>query len=143
MNARAGRFNETRRFGLPIRFQIRRNLIGFSKKWLKERIDESPLDISVKLYSVELDSLNDSEGIANAVKVCLNEVYLEEEPKTITAYISPGTPLMAFNWGMAALTNPEMKVNIISPSDPTKGVERIPLAHDLYFSRKTQQTRVG
>ena len=63
-------------------------------------------------------------------------MYLEEEPKTITAYISPGTPLMAFNWGMAALTNPEMKVNIISSSDPTKGVERIPLAHDLYFSRE-------
>jgi hypothetical protein len=111
------------------------------KKWLKEKISQHELEVAVKFYSVELAKLNDSAGISNAVRKCLDKVYLEEGEKRITVYVSPGTPIMAFNWAMAALTNPEMNIRIISSSDLSHGIEEIPLPHDLYFSkaRKLEQ----
>jgi hypothetical protein len=111
------------------------------KRWLKEQINELELKINVKFYSVELEMLNDSKGISNAVRRCLDKVYLEDGEKSITAYISPGTPLMAFNWAWAALTNPEMDITIISSSDLTQGVEGIPLPYDIYHSKTKKRSQ--
>lgn len=131
---RGERLEKEQRFNVTDAFSNTEKSHRIFKKWLKEQINELELKTKVKFYYVELEGLNDSKGISNAVRRCLDKVYLEEGEKNITAYISPGTPLMAFNWAMAALTNPEMDISIISSSDLAHGVERVPLPHDLYFS---------
>ena len=67
----------------------------------------------------------------NAVKVCLNEVYLEEEPRA-AAYSGPGTPLMAF--GEAALTDPDESEHYLPRRIRPRAWSNSTLS--LYFSRE-------
>jgi hypothetical protein len=46
----------------------------------------------------------------------LDGVERESGEKFVTLYLSPGTPVMAFVWALAALNYPELKKRLIASS---------------------------
>ena len=63
----------------------------------------------IRLNSEKLYQLNDTEGIYASAIRALDGVEQESGEKLVTLYLSPGTPVMAFVWALAALSYPELK----------------------------------
>lgn len=101
------------------------------EEWLKGRLAEAGLSIRVRMWPVELIALNDARGIQDAVNRALEATAAEPVEKTITFYISPGTPVMAFTWAFVALTNPELDIRILASSQHSKPPEFVDLPYEL------------
>jgi hypothetical protein len=54
--------------------------------------------------------------------------------KSLTTYVSPGTPVMAYTWALIARSNPHLRIDVISNSDPRSKPERIDLPRALLTS---------
>ena len=70
----------------------------------------------IRLVSEKLRRLNDTEGIYAGAMRALDRVERESGEKFVTLYLSPGTPVMAFVWALAALSYPELKKRLIASS---------------------------
>lgn len=101
------------------------------KTWVRSKMQELGLTVSVHLCTKELTSLNDSKGIYDAVIQAVDIALSEVGEKQISFYLSPGTPVMAFTWAFVALTNPELDIQILSSSDPRQPPTLIGLPYDL------------
>lgn len=95
--------------------------------WLKAKAATLNCDATIRLKSEKLSHLNDTEGIyAGAMRV-LDRVDRESGEKFVTLYLSPGTPVMAFVWALAALNYPELKKRLLASSVIGKAPEAIAL----------------
>jgi len=101
------------------------------KKWLSSQLQQNNKSTEVKLYSVVLDKLNDTEKIYTAVIDCLDMISADESEKEVTLYLSPGTPVMAFSWAFAALQNPALRVRIIAASSMVHPPETVSIPYRL------------
>jgi hypothetical protein len=104
------------------------------KNWLKDKASSLDSEVCVSVSERRLSRLNDAAGIYRAASDCIKDVLSEEEEKHITVHISPGTPLMAFTWGLLAIRNPELNIKVISSSDHRREYEEIDLPSDLMKS---------
>lgn len=113
--------------------------------WLLEQLRKRCLNVTVSLIPTELVALNDSKGIHEAENKALDFVLAEEGEKEITLYLSPGTPVMAFNWAFVALMNPSLNLRVIAASDPRHPPESISLPYELLdpSARKRRQSPSG
>lgn len=96
-------------------------------QWLQNQLQNAGKKVEIRLRSVGLHHLNDTEGIYEAATQCLNEVVASEGEKLVTLYLSPGTPVMAFVWAFAALRYPSLKKRLIASSKLGHAPEKIAL----------------
>jgi hypothetical protein len=82
-------------------------------QWLREQLLDAENKVVVHFQPVNLQYLNDTEGIYEAATESLNAVSAQEGEKLVTLYLSPGTPVMAFVWAFAALRYPNLKKRLI------------------------------
>lgn len=95
--------------------------------WLKKKVASIGIDASITLKSEKLRELNDTEGIYAGAIRALDWVEREPGEKLVTLYLSPGTPVMAFVWALAALSYPEIKKRLMASSVIGKAPETIVL----------------
>ncbi|KQY62392.1 Card1-like endonuclease domain-containing protein [Nocardioides sp. Root140] len=102
--------------------------------WLQDRLSALGVKVTMQVIPRTLKQLNDAPGIydaaASAVRVALND----PADKQVTTYVSPGTPVMAYTWALIARSNPQLSIEVISSSDPSKPPERIDLPKTLLNS---------
>jgi hypothetical protein len=84
--------------------------------WLKDGVAASSKGTRIVHKSETLRGLNDTEGIHACAIRALDLVAQEPGEKLVTLYLSPGTPVMAFVWALAALGYPELKKRLIASS---------------------------
>ncbi len=89
------------------------------------------LPVRIRFESQILSHLNDARGIDNAARSALKIALEGNETKDITCFLSPGTPVMAYTWGMVSRTNPQLNLRVIASSDPRKPPEEIELPKDV------------
>lgn len=85
-------------------------------RWLKSKVDNAGGNTKILYKSAKLRELNDTEGIFACAMRALDFVRKETGEKLVTLYLSPGTPVMAFVWALAALGYPELKKRLIASS---------------------------
>ena len=86
------------------------------ESWLKTRAANVGCNARIRLIGEKLRQLNDTEGIYAGAMRSLDRVERESGEKFVTLYLSPGTPVMAFVWALAALSYPELKKRLIASS---------------------------
>ena len=120
-------------------------------RWLESKIPENPanpINVSLGFTPVKLKRLNDTEGIYAAAVHLLETIAdgCAAEETFVTLFLSPGTPVMAYCWAMAALKYPQFKKRLIASPDPRKGPEVICLPMEWmewYGKQKPLETRNG
>lgn len=95
--------------------------------WLKKKAASVGNSANISFKSEKLRELNDTEGIYAGAMRALDWVEREPGEKLVTLYLSPGTPVMAFVWALAALSYPELKKRLIASSVIGKAPEVISL----------------
>ena len=95
--------------------------------WLKKKTASVGNSASISFKSEKLRELNDTEGIYAGAMRALDSVEREPGEKLVTLYLSPGTPVMAFVWALAALSYPELKKRLLASSVIGKAPETISL----------------
>jgi hypothetical protein len=114
------------------------------ESWLKTKAATLGCAASIRLKSEKLRQLNDTEGIYAGAMRALDRVERESGEKFVTLYLSPGTPVMAFVWALAALSYPELKKRLIASSVIGKAPEAISLPaewlNDTVQNRRRSET---
>jgi hypothetical protein len=82
-------------------------------RWLKTRCQATGSGTKIWFKSEKLRELNDSEGIFACAMRALDFAARAEGEKLVTLYLSPGTPVMAFVWALAALRHPDLRKRLI------------------------------
>lgn len=91
-------------------------------KFLGNKIVEMGKTISIGFIPITLSQLNDSEGIYSAAVQALQSIsdLTGDGDRRVSIFLSPGTPLMAFSWALAAFKFPSIPKRLIASSDPRK-----------------------
>lgn len=110
--------------------------------WLKKKAVAMGCDASISLKSEKLRQLNDTEGIYAGAIRALDGVERESGEKFVTLYLSPGTPVMAFVWALAALSYPELKKRLIASSIIGKAPEAIALPAEWLERHSAKQEAI-
>lgn len=110
--------------------------------WLKSKVVSLGCNTSIRLKSEKLRQLNDTEGIYAGAIRALDEVERESGEKFVTLYLSPGTPVMAFVWALAALSYPELKKRLIASSVLGKAPEAISLPAEWLERHSAKQDAI-
>lgn len=100
--------------------------------WLQNELNARNLFLSITRKDYCLDKLNDSHGIYTAALDAISDIRQHYgDDIGITLFISPGTPVMAFSWALAALVNSDMKIDILVSPDMRKRPEIVDLPYKL------------
>lgn len=99
--------------------------------WLRASLSESGIAVRVQLVPQVLVHLNDAAGIHKAATAAVRLALADHGEKEITTYVSPGTPVMAYTWALIARSNPQLRLRVISSSDPRSAPEAIELPTTL------------
>lgn len=89
-------------------------------RFLGDKIVEMGKTISIGFIPITLSQLNDSEGIYSAAVQALQAIADLKDDSRVSIFLSPGTPLMAFSWALAAFKFPSIPKRLIASSDPRK-----------------------
>lgn len=100
-------------------------------EWLRRELSANGVAIDIQVVAKELRHLNDAQGIFDAASASVSHALADTSEKTITTYVSPGTPVMAYTWALIAIAHPQHKIFVISSSDPRLPPETIALPKDL------------
>lgn len=103
-------------------------------KWLREQLAAIGVTVDLHLVSRELSRLNDAQGILEGATAALQMALSDPSEKSLTTFVSPGTPVMAYSWALIARSNPHLRIEVISNSDPRSLPERIDLPRALLNS---------
>jgi hypothetical protein len=114
----------------------------YFEAWLKSKVVTLGCDPSIRLKSEKLRQLNDTEGIYASAMQALDEVERESGEKFVTLHLSPGTPVMAFVWALAALSYPELKKRLIASSVVGKAPEAISLPAEWLERHRAKQDAI-
>jgi hypothetical protein len=100
-------------------------------EWLKFELAAAGITVNLQIVPKELIHLNDADGIYKAAAAALKIALDDNSEKTLTSFVSPGTPVMAYTWALIARSNPQLDIGVISSSDPRKPPEKIELPKEL------------
>ena len=95
--------------------------------WLKIHLADAGITTQVQFHPVPLADLNDSDGIYKAATSALGCIARIPGEFDVSLFLSPGTPVMAFTWALAALRFPRLNRRLISSSRPPRLPEVIRL----------------
>ncbi len=110
--------------------------------WLKKKAAAMGCGASISLKSEKLRQLNDTEGIYAGAMRALDGVERKPGEKFVTLYLSPGTPVMAFVWALAALSYPELKKRLMASSIIGKAPEAIALPAEWLERHSAKQEAI-
>ena len=96
-------------------------------EWLKTSFQKNNISIEIIFRSVELEKLNDTEGIYGVAIQALDVVASFKSKREVTFYLSPGTPVMAFVWAFTALRHPSLKKRLLASPVASKAPEVVML----------------
>jgi len=82
--------------------------------WLRAKFQKPDGSLHISFKSETLRELNDTEGIYACAMRALDVVAQQPGEKLVTLYLSPGTPVMAFVWAIAALAHPTLTKRLIA-----------------------------
>lgn len=99
--------------------------------WLEKELAANNIVCNIQIIPRELKHLNDAQEIFAAATSALRLTLADSSEKTITTYVSPGTPVMAYTWALIARAHPQHSIAVIASSDPRKLPETIHLPKDL------------
>lgn len=100
--------------------------------WLQSELQANKNTTSIAKKECCLEKLNDSHGIYTAALEAIYDIRKQHgDNVNITLFISPGTPVMAFSWALAALVNSDMKIDILVSPDMRKKAELVDLPYKL------------
>lgn len=99
--------------------------------WLKRELAANGVSCNVQVIPRELRHLNDARAIFDAAASAINLALSDASEKTITTYISPGTPVMAYTWALIARSHPQHNIAVIASSEPRLPPETIDLPKEL------------
>lgn len=94
-------------------------------------LKSADLPVRYQFVPEVLSFLNDARAINAAARRALHLALAGDEVKEITCFLSPGTPLMAYTWGLLAKENPRLHLRVIASSIPNKPPEEIDLPRDV------------
>lgn len=100
-------------------------------RWLQAELESLGLEVEIQVLPQGLKQLNDAAGIYKAAASAVRAALEDPDGKRVTTYVSPGTPVMAYTWALIARSNPSLRIEVISSSDPRKPPERIELPKAL------------
>ena len=100
------------------------------EKWLTEQLAGVGCETRVRFRSISLKSLTDVDGIYAAENEAVSSVSREGPDAEISLFLSPGTPVMAFNWALAALKHPNLKKRLIASSLPNRAPDVVSLPEE-------------
>ncbi|MDN6856782.1 DUF1887 family CARF protein [Pseudomonas sp. CAN2814] len=112
-------------------------------RWLEAQLQKLRRHARISLKSETLRELNDSEGIYACAMRALDFVAKAAGEKLVTLYLSPGTPVMAFMWALAALAHPHLKKRLIVSPVVGKPPEAIALPAEWLERHGASQTAIG
>lgn len=112
-------------------------------RWLEERVHAAGTNTKVCFKSEKLRELNDTEGIYACAMDALDFAAKADGEKLVTLYLSPGTPVMAFVWALAALQHPDLKKRLIVSPVVGKPPEVISLPAEWLDRHDASQTGSG
>ncbi len=112
------------------------------ESWLKTKAANMGCNTRIRLVSEKLRRLNDTEGIYAGAMRALDRVERESGEKFVTLYLSPGTPVMAFVWALAALSYPELKKRLIASSVVGMAPEVVPLPAEWLKQHGAKQNAI-
>jgi len=112
------------------------------ESWLKTKAASLGCKARIRLKSEKLVHLNDTEGIYACAMRALASVERESGEKFVTLYLSPGTPVMAFVWALAALNYPGLKKRLIASSIIGKPPEAIALPAEWLERHSARQEAI-
>lgn len=95
--------------------------------WLQSNLKELGISTQIVFQRIMLCRLNDTEGIYEAANKAMSVIESQCPDAMVSLFLSPGTPVMAFVWALAALNYPRLKKRLISSSQPGKAPEAIKL----------------
>ena len=98
--------------------------------WLKRNLSNACIQTQVQFHSIPLSDLNDSNGIYKAATAALGCIERIPGDFDVSLFLSPGTPVMAFTWALAALRFPRLNRRLISSSRPPRPPDVIRLPDD-------------
>lgn len=110
--------------------------------WLKTKAANLGCNASIRLVGEKLRQLNDTEGIYAGAMRALDRLERESGEKFVTLYLSPGTPVMAFVWALAALSYPELKKRLIASSVVGKVPEVVSLPAEWLKRNSAKQEAI-
>lgn len=99
--------------------------------WLTKSLTALGSTPRVQVVSQALTRLNDAAGIHKAATAAVRIALADPDEKQVTTYVSPGTPVMAYTWALIARSNPQLRLRVISTSDPRRPPEEIDLPTSL------------
>jgi len=105
--------------------------------WLKTELATNEVPCNIQVISWELRHLNDAQGIFDAAASAVSLALADASEKTITTYVSPGTPVMAYTWALIARAHPQHNIAVIASSEPRLPPETIDLPKDLLMPMVT------
>lgn len=104
----------------------------FFLSWLKNELQNIGASVAIDKIDCYLDKLNDSHGIYVASLNTISSIRKQYGDQAhITLFITPGTPVMAFSWALAALVNSDMQIDILVSPDMRKDAEFVELPYKL------------
>ncbi|WP_413674425.1 Card1-like endonuclease domain-containing protein [Massilia cellulosiltytica] len=108
--------------------------------WLKGKVEAAGGQTDIWFKSEKLRELNDTEGIYACAMRALDFAAKASGEKLVTLYLSPGTPVMAFVWSLAALRYPDLKKRLIVSPVIGKPPEAISLPAEWLERHNASQT---
>ncbi len=103
---------------------------NFYQKWLRNQLAMLNIEVSIIIKECFLQELNDTSGIYFSAVGALQQA-MDNGALSITAYLSPGTPVMAFSWALALLAFPRVDVKLIVSPDFRQGVKEISIPSEV------------
>lgn len=99
--------------------------------WLKDELSASNISTEIIICNVEsLRHLNDSENIYIAENKVIQNAVKTDPDASFTFYLSPGTPVMAFNWALSSMRFPRIDKRLLVSPQSDKAPEVVPLPQE-------------
>lgn len=112
-------------------------------QWLDHSLAEIGVDVRIHVLPQELSHLNDARGIHAGATAAVRFGLADSVSPRLTAYVSPGTPVMAYTWALIARSNPQLGIRVISSSDSGLPPETIDLPRSLLDTAIAAPEREG
>lgn len=99
--------------------------------WLRAELVSRDVNCTIQVIPQKLRQLNDATAIFNAATSAVKLALSDTDEKTITTYVSPGTPVMAYTWALIARSHPQHRIGVLASSEPRLPPETVNLPKEL------------
>lgn len=107
------------------------------REWIEAELAANGVTCSLQVIPRELSHLNDARAIFEAAAAAVSLALADSAEKTLTTYVSPGTPIMAYTWALIARAHPQHNIAVLASSEPRLPPETVELPKELLMPSVT------